>query len=104
MSRTGYAFTQPKEGCRYVTLLRNLLIHPVVTPGELYWYTYHDCTVDPAPEGCKKSPGNMCAFYAAMHEEGLITYSQSLRKWKITDYGYRYCRRRPELFTMPEGK
>lgn len=91
-SRTGYTFTNPKPGSRYVTLLRNLLIRPQVTPDELYWYTYHDCRKEPMPEGFKKAPGRMCAFYAALHEEGLITYSRYPRLWKITEYGRNYCR------------
>ena len=37
LSRTGYAFTRPTKGNRYVTLLQNLLYKPVMTPAELAW-------------------------------------------------------------------
>ena len=102
MSRTGYAFTMPKKGNRYVTLLQNLLYKPVMTPAELAWYTYHDIKVNPMPKDYKKSPGNMCAFYAAVHEEGFTEYSQSRRLWRLTRYGLKYCRNNSDIFDIPE--
>ena len=102
MSRTGYAFTMPKKGNRYVTLLQNLLYKPVMTPAELTWYTYYDIKVNPMPKDYKKIPGYMCAFYAAVHEEGFTEYSQSCRLWRLTRYGLKYCRNHSDIFDIPE--
>jgi len=103
LSRTGYAFTRPTKGNRYVTLLQNLLYKPVMTPAELAWYTYHDSKVKPMPNGHRKVAGNMSDFYAALHEEGFIEYSQSRRLWRLTSYGLRYCRNYSGIFDIPDG-
>ena len=102
LSRTGYAFTRPTKGNRYVTLLQNLLHKPVMTPAELAWYTYQDIKLDPMPKDYRKGAGNMSNFYAALHEEGFIEYSQSRRLWRLTSYGLRYCRNYSGIFDIPD--
>ena len=100
MSRTGYTFTNPKKGNRYVTLLQNLLYKPVMTPAELAWYTYNSIE-NPVPKDFKKTPGNMSSFYAALHAKGFIEYSQSCRLWRLTPYGRGYCQRHSDIFDLP---
>ena len=103
LSRTGYAFTRPTKGNRYVTLLQNLLHKPVMTPAELSWYTYHDVKSNSMPKGYKKDPGSMSDFYAALHEEGFIEYSQSCRLWRLTSCGLKYCQKHNDIFDIPNN-